>query len=158
MTLRGLRYSEIWSNIWRATCEASSAPWNLGTNSAFALGPSKTTGNLNRVGRSQDLPEANRLLASSTSFNTRNLTSVSIWLLLYFKNKTYVYLYLQIFLFICIFWMSTKQLCITSAKRTHAYTYIIFLIIWVLVNLNIYCDGRGIGCYTRFVAHPVTED
>jgi hypothetical protein len=31
----------------------------LGTNSAFALGPSKTTENLDRVGRSQDLPDAN---------------------------------------------------------------------------------------------------
>jgi hypothetical protein len=30
----------------------------LGTNSAFALGQRKTTENLDRVGRSQDLPEA----------------------------------------------------------------------------------------------------
>jgi hypothetical protein len=41
-------------------------------------------------------------------------------------------------------WMSTKQLCITSAKRIHAYIYthtcihvVIFVIIWILVNLNI---------------------
>jgi hypothetical protein len=31
----------------------------LGTNSAFALEPRKTTENLDRVGRSQDLPDAN---------------------------------------------------------------------------------------------------
>jgi hypothetical protein len=31
----------------------------LGTNSAFALGPRKTTENLDQVGRSQDLPDAN---------------------------------------------------------------------------------------------------
>jgi hypothetical protein len=31
----------------------------LGTNSAFAVGPRKTTENLDRVGRSQDLPDAN---------------------------------------------------------------------------------------------------
>jgi hypothetical protein len=31
----------------------------FGTNSAFALGPRKTTENLDRVGRSQDLPDAN---------------------------------------------------------------------------------------------------
>jgi hypothetical protein len=31
---------------------------NLGTNSAFALRPRKTTENLDRVGRSQDLPDA----------------------------------------------------------------------------------------------------
>jgi hypothetical protein len=29
------------------------------TNSAFAQGPRKTTENLDRVGRSQDLPDAN---------------------------------------------------------------------------------------------------
>jgi hypothetical protein len=45
--------------IWRAACEACSATWNLGTNSASALGSRKTTKNLNRVGRSQDLPDAN---------------------------------------------------------------------------------------------------
>jgi hypothetical protein len=31
----------------------------LGTNSAFAPGSRKTTENLDRVGRSQDLPDAN---------------------------------------------------------------------------------------------------
>jgi hypothetical protein len=41
------------------------APWNLETVSAFALGPRKTTESLDRVGRSQDLPDAHRLLASS---------------------------------------------------------------------------------------------
>jgi hypothetical protein len=45
--------------IGRAACEARSATWNLGTNSAFALGSRKTTENLDRVGRSQDLPDAN---------------------------------------------------------------------------------------------------
>jgi hypothetical protein len=34
---------------WRAAWEACSATWNLGTNSAFALGLRKTTENLNRV-------------------------------------------------------------------------------------------------------------
>jgi hypothetical protein len=38
--------------------DACSATWNLGTNSAFALGRRKTTENLDRVGRSQDLPDA----------------------------------------------------------------------------------------------------
>jgi hypothetical protein len=50
--------------------------WNLGINSAFALGPRKTTENLDRVGRSQDFPDANWLLASSPALNTRTLTSV----------------------------------------------------------------------------------
>jgi hypothetical protein len=43
----------------RAAWEACSATWNLGTNSAFALGLRKTTENLDRVGRPQDLPDAN---------------------------------------------------------------------------------------------------
>jgi hypothetical protein len=36
--------------------EACSGTWNSCANSAFAAGPSKTTGELDRVGRSQDLP------------------------------------------------------------------------------------------------------
>jgi hypothetical protein len=57
---------------------ACSATWNLGTNSAFALGPRKTTENLDRVGRLQEIPDANRLLASSPVLNTRALTLVPI--------------------------------------------------------------------------------
>jgi hypothetical protein len=34
----------------RVACEVYSATWNLGTNSAFALGSRKTTENLHRVG------------------------------------------------------------------------------------------------------------
>jgi hypothetical protein len=45
--------------IGRAAWEACSATWNLGTNSASALVPRKTTENLGRVGRSQDFPDAN---------------------------------------------------------------------------------------------------
>jgi hypothetical protein len=45
--------------IERAAWEACSATWNLITNSAFALGPRKTKENLDRVDRSQDLPDAN---------------------------------------------------------------------------------------------------
>jgi hypothetical protein len=44
--------------IGRAAWEACSATWNLGTNSAFALGPRKITENLDRVGWSQDLLDA----------------------------------------------------------------------------------------------------
>jgi hypothetical protein len=50
---------KFWSTIGRAACEACSASWNLGTNSEFALGTTKTTENLDRVGRSQDLPDEN---------------------------------------------------------------------------------------------------
>jgi hypothetical protein len=43
----------------RAAWEESSATWNLGPNSAVALGPKKTTESFDRVGKSQDLPDAN---------------------------------------------------------------------------------------------------
>jgi hypothetical protein len=53
-------YGEIFNvATGKAAWEAYSATWNLGTNSAFALGTRKTTENLDRVGRSQDLPDAN---------------------------------------------------------------------------------------------------
>jgi hypothetical protein len=71
MTLEGLHYGEILANTGRAilgrtfdvtdgrpACEACSATWNLGTNSASALGSRKTRENLARVGRSQDVPDA----------------------------------------------------------------------------------------------------
>jgi hypothetical protein len=38
-------------SIWRAAWEACSATWNLGNNSAFALGPRETTENLDRFGK-----------------------------------------------------------------------------------------------------------
>jgi hypothetical protein len=45
--------------IGKAAWEACSAKWNLGTNSACAVGPRKTTENLDLVSRSQDLQNAN---------------------------------------------------------------------------------------------------
>jgi hypothetical protein len=42
-----------------AACEACSATRKLGTNLVFALGSRKTTENLDRVGRWEDLPDAN---------------------------------------------------------------------------------------------------
>jgi hypothetical protein len=59
MVLEGLHYGDILSNIERAACEASGAKWNFCINSTFALGPRKTTVNLDRVGRSQGLQNAN---------------------------------------------------------------------------------------------------
>jgi hypothetical protein len=73
----GVHWGEIFPvTIGRVAWEVYSATWNLGTNSAFALGPRKTTENLHRDGRSQDLPDANWLLASSPTFNTGALKLV----------------------------------------------------------------------------------
>jgi hypothetical protein len=56
---------------------------NVGTNSAFALGPRTTTENLDRVGRSQDLPDANRLLTNLTQsqshFSTNSQSVSTSW-------------------------------------------------------------------------------
>jgi hypothetical protein len=41
-------------NVGRAACEASSATWNLGTNSVFSPGLRKTNENLDRFGRAQE--------------------------------------------------------------------------------------------------------
>jgi hypothetical protein len=43
--------------IERTASEASSTAWNLSTKSTFVLGPRKTSKNLDRVGRPQDLPD-----------------------------------------------------------------------------------------------------
>jgi hypothetical protein len=65
----------------------------LGTNSAFARGSRKTTENLDRVGRSQDLPDANRLLANSPALNTRTLTLVPICAVALFERTVYIFLF-----------------------------------------------------------------
>jgi hypothetical protein len=85
MALEGLHCGEILTNIGRAilgqtfdvnneraACEARSAAWNLVTNWAFALASRKTTENLDRIGRSQDLLDAEWLLASSPAFKYVN--------------------------------------------------------------------------------------
>jgi hypothetical protein len=62
----------------------------LGTNSAFVLGPRKTTEKLDRVGRSQDLPDGNWLLASSPTLNTRTLTFVPTCAVALFERTVYI--------------------------------------------------------------------
>jgi hypothetical protein len=52
--------------IERTAYEACSATWNLDNNTVFALGPSKSTKNLNRFGQSQDIPDAIVLECSHT--------------------------------------------------------------------------------------------
>jgi hypothetical protein len=67
----GIRKAKFfYVTIGGAAWEACSATWNLDTSSAFALGQRKTMENLDRVGLSQDFPDANWLLASSPALNT----------------------------------------------------------------------------------------
>jgi hypothetical protein len=125
--LEGLHYGEILTNIGRAilgrncdvtigrvACEACSTTWDLGTKSAFALGSRKTTENLDRVGLSQDPPDADWLLASSPAFKYANPNiSPSICAVSFLGEKAYIFV--ATFFYMCIPWMSSKQLCITYA-------------------------------------------
>jgi hypothetical protein len=139
---------EFDATIWRAACEVGSKTWNLCTNIAFALGPKKTTGELDRVIRSQDLPDTIWLLTSGPALNTRTLALVAIWLLLYLKN---IYIFYTDLSFSCeyygwaqrgVYKMREKNTCIRTYMHINIHIFI-FLIIWVSVNSNIYFGGGG---------------
>jgi hypothetical protein len=55
-------------------------------NSTFILGQRKITKNLDRVGRPQDLPDANRLLTSSPAFKRATLLPFPVCTLALFWN------------------------------------------------------------------------
>jgi hypothetical protein len=65
-------------NTVRAAWQACSVTWDLGANSAFAPGTSKTAENLDRVGRSQDLPVRAHLYPAVRRLNTRALAAVPV--------------------------------------------------------------------------------
>jgi hypothetical protein len=131
---------------------------NLGTNSASALGPRKTTENFYRVGHSHDLPDANWLLASSPVLNTRALTLVPFCVaaLLWktFRSLFYRNVYVH------IIWISNIP-CTTLGEIMHAYmhwyecknTYIYISTCDYLVIGN---SEKRKGYYRKFVAHPIT--
>jgi hypothetical protein len=121
----------------------------LGTNSALALGLKKTTENLDRVGRSQDLAAANRLLAN------RTLTLVPICAVS-LSEKLYMFLFTDVSFHVHTLDAQTVVCNICEDKYMHTNIHI-FVIIWVFVSLNINCvGGRGIRCCVRLVAHPAT--
>jgi hypothetical protein len=127
----------------RAACEACSATWSLGTNSAFALGSRKTTENLDRVGRSQEL-----LDASSPALNTRTLTVDPVWLLLYLEKSLHICIYR--FFFSCSYFGWASNSCVSHLQRkwmpirTHMRTYIHIFI----------CDYLSIG---EFLIHTYID-
>jgi hypothetical protein len=122
LTLGGVHSGEIFNvTIRRAACEACSPTWNLGTDSAFALGPRKTTENLDRVGRSQNLPDANWLLVSNLALNTRVLTLDPICAVFFPSFENIYKLFLQKIL-LHIIWIRTKPR-ITPAEGMNAYMH-----------------------------------
>jgi hypothetical protein len=58
------------------------------SDSVFALGTMKATENLDRIGLSQDLPDANSILASSPALNTVALTLVPTCAVTLLKNTS----------------------------------------------------------------------
>jgi hypothetical protein len=113
---------------------------NLGSISAFALRLRKTTENLDRVGLSQYLPDANWLLSSSPALNTQALTLVHICAVALLKN---IYKFLTNTFIVNINWICTKP-CTTPAegmnKYAYKYTYICICDSWLSVNLGVYCS------------------
>jgi hypothetical protein len=94
-----LRYSEFWFNIWESTegrnfdvYNEDGSIQNMQCNLKFwyqlsiCSRPTKTTDTLDRVGRSQNLPDTNLLLTSSLALITRSITIFHIWLFPYFKS------------------------------------------------------------------------
>jgi hypothetical protein len=52
---------------------------------------------------------------------------------------------------VCMFWISTKP-CKTPAEGMNAY-----VILWLSVNLGVYCSLEKSDFVTRFVAHSITK-
>jgi hypothetical protein len=111
--IQGLHYSEIWSNIgratlgrkfdvaiWRAACEARSAMRNLGTNSDLIWGrgkPRKTVSDLAgcRTFRMQTTYSQQSGIKHANP-NIRPLCAVALF------ERKFTYLFLYIFLFTCM--------------------------------------------------------
>jgi hypothetical protein len=136
--------------------------WNLDTNSTFTLVPRKTTENLVRVGRSQDRPYANWLLASTPALNKRALTLVPLCAFFSFFRNSYK-LFLKYF-YLCVIGISTKP-CITPTegmtaylqKYAYKYTYLCIRDSLIIGNFGNPLHSLEIGYYTRSVAHPISK-
>jgi hypothetical protein len=137
----------------------------LGTSSAFALGSRKTTENLDRVGRSQDLPDTNWLLASSPALNTRTLKLVPICAVALLGEKFTYFFYIIFF-----FYMDTldeQQTVVYNicgwSLRAHscmqAYIYLYLQFFRPEVRLNNICRHSsyltGNTLHLRYKAQPV---
>jgi hypothetical protein len=128
--------------------------WNWGTNSEFALGPRKTMENLDRVGRSQDLPGADWFLVSSPALNTRALILVficAVYLIFSFffsfSLKSFISCFHKHF-YLCLIWIHTRPFIIPAEEinacmqQIHMLTNIHIsacVILWLSINLEVHC-------------------
>jgi hypothetical protein len=74
------------STVNGTTGTAACGTLNLVTNSTIGLGEKKTHGNLDRVSRSQNFPDARRLSAMSPALNTRTLILLFICVVALFEK------------------------------------------------------------------------
>jgi hypothetical protein len=74
-------------NIGRAASETCSATWNFGAYWTFALGPRKTTENLDRVGRSQEMNEYMHKFAYKHTCICNAILWLSVNLRVYFSSE-----------------------------------------------------------------------
>jgi hypothetical protein len=113
-TLGGLHLDKIFNvTIGRAACEACSATWILDTNSAFVLGPRKTTENLDRV---VARPSGSKLTSSQQSRIKYASPNNSPYLCCCFIEKHLLYkLFLQIFL--CAYNLDEHQTAYNTCGR-----------------------------------------
>jgi hypothetical protein len=124
---------------------------------------SGTKENLDRVGRSQDLPDVNWLLVRSSILNMQALTLVHICVAFFiFSLKTFTSCFYKHF-YLYIFWISTKP-CITHVEVMNAYLHKCYTYIYMCHSLFICNFGNllyeyfgEIGYYKSFVAHPLTK-
>jgi hypothetical protein len=100
---------------------------------SICLGPRKITENLDIVGRLQGLPDANWLIASSPTLNTRALTLVPICAVFLFP---FLFLFFQIFLqlFLSAYSLDRHQTAYnTCGRNERMYEQIcIYLCLWFL--------------------------
>jgi hypothetical protein len=142
--------------IGRAEWEACSATWNLGTNSV--LGPRKTTTNLNWVGWSQDLPDANWLLASSPALTQRALTLVPICIVAYFFFFLFPFLFLFstscfLQLFLCAYDFGKHQTVYTTCGRNKR----IYEQICIQIYISYMMKEAGVSCETLVPIYQPTR-
>jgi hypothetical protein len=146
--------------IGRAAWEACSATWNLGTNSAFALGPRNTTENLDRVGRPHDLSDV-------------NYPGLNPWTLTLVPNLCCCFFFVSFFpptscfiqLFVCAYDLDKHQTVYNTYVRIKGICeqisiqiniHYIHVNLWLSLNLGVYCSLEK-WCFTRCVAYPITE-
>jgi hypothetical protein len=103
--------------MWSRQCDVE-----FGYQLSICSRTQRNHGKLDRVDRSQDLPDANWLLASSPALITRPLTLVSICAVALFE-KVYIFVFTDVSFYVHTLDEHQTVVYITLAKRIHVYTH-----------------------------------